>query len=85
MEQLLEEVACGPLALLLNPGWSAGAAVPQQYQALADSFLVVYSFLPVAIQVGGREVGGGGQAAGLLGGQAEGLQRLRGLKGAEGG
>ncbi len=50
MEQLLDEVAAGPLALVLNPSWSTG--VPEQFQALVDTFLVVYSFLPVAIQVG---------------------------------
>ncbi len=58
MEQLLEEVAAGPLALVLSPSWSTG--VPEQYQPLVDSFTVAYSFLPVAIQVGGWVGGGDG-------------------------
>lgn len=57
VEQLLEEVAAGPLALVLSPSWSTG--VPEQYQPLVDSFTVAYSFLPVALQV--CEGGGGGE------------------------
>ncbi len=51
MEQLLEEVWSGEFVLLLNPGWNT-SNVPQQYAALVDSFQVVYSFLPISIQVG---------------------------------
>ena len=65
LEQLVDEVWSGPAVLVLNPGWSQSqsqggglAAVPKGYAALVDSFDVVYSFLPCAIQVrDGRAVG----------------------------
>lgn len=53
LEQLVDEVWSGPAVLVLNPGWSQGdglAAVPRGYAGLVDSFDVVYSFLPCAIQ-----------------------------------
>jgi hypothetical protein len=62
VEQLLEEVwapgsgaasssSSSPPALVLNPGWAerGGTAVPREYERLADSFEVAYSFCPVAI------------------------------------
>lgn len=50
VEQLVEEVWQGPAAITLNPEWSA-VPVPVQYKSVRDSFQVVYSFLPVSIQV----------------------------------
>jgi hypothetical protein len=51
VEQLLEEVWQGEVAVLLNSRWSA-SEVPADYKAVVESFEVVFSFLPVAIQVG---------------------------------
>ena len=81
VEQLLEEAWAGPAAVLLNPGWqqagAGAAAVPKEFEALARSFEVAYSFQPIAVQgiVGAREGavlrrpagsggGGGGGGAG---------------------
>eukprot|EP00877_Chromochloris_zofingiensis_P014443 jgi/Chrzof1/9252/UNPLg00219.t1 len=56
VEQLVDEVWSGPFVLLLNPTWQT-AAIPAQYTEVADSFLVVYSFLPISIKglVGNKE------------------------------
>ncbi len=52
LEQLVEEAWTGPYLLVLNPTWSVtGATVPKDYQQLVESFEVVYSFLPISIQV----------------------------------
>lgn len=50
VEQLVDDVWSGPCAVLLNAEWSA-AAVPQQYQATAASFEMLYCFMPVAVKV----------------------------------
>lgn len=50
VEQLVDEVWQGPSAITLNAEW-ASLPVPAQYKTVRDSFQVVYSFLPVAIQV----------------------------------
>ncbi|EFJ50051.1 hypothetical protein VOLCADRAFT_104003 [Volvox carteri f. nagariensis] len=51
VEQLLDDVWVGPAAVVLNPQWSQqGAVLPAEYQRVAESIAVVYSFLPCAIQ-----------------------------------
>ena len=52
MEQLLDEVWQGEVAVLLNARWRA-SEVPADFKLVVESFDVVFSFLPVAIQVGG--------------------------------
>lgn len=49
VEQLLDDVWCGPWALLLNPTWHN--TTPTLYQPLVDSFNTLYSFMPIATQV----------------------------------
>ncbi len=50
VQQLFTEVWAGPGSMLLNPEFPA-RPVPEQYAAVCDSVLVVWSFLPIEISV----------------------------------